>query len=260
MKRTITFAALLAAAVGTALAQGPPPGPPRHGGFGPGLGIGMHPGRVVTGAPYSATVTNSDVQSLADGNTIQHTTSGSVARDSQGRTYEQLTFNGARFGQSGPTTMVFITDPVAGYAYSLNATTKVAFRHALKTPPAGAEPHGPHGAGGPDAANRVTSDLGTQVIGGVNATGKSITQTIPAGTAGNAMPIVITREIWTSPDLQIPVLAKLSDPRFGQSTYSLTNIQRADPAASLFQVPSDYTIKEAPRGPGRGGPPPAPQQ
>lgn len=253
--KKISFAAL--GALGfclVALAQGPPPGPPgRHGFGGPEMGLGRHLGKVVTGAPYSATVTTSSVQTLQDGNTIQHTTTGSVARDSQGRTYEQMTFNGDRVGQSGPTTLVFIADPVAGYTYTLNASTKVATRHALRTPPAGAAPRGPHSMDAQEAANLVTSDLGTQVVGGVNATGKSVTHTIPAGTLGNAAPITSTSETWTSPDLQIPVLSKHTDPRVGQSTYSLTNIQRAEPAASLFQVPSDYTIKDAPqraRGPG----------
>ncbi len=255
--KKISFTALATAVLcSAALAQGPP----HHGGFGPGLGIGMHPGKVVTGAPYSATVTNSAVQTLQDGNTIQHTTTGSVARDIQGRTYEQVTFSGDRFGQNGPTTLVFINDPVAGYAYTLNASTKVASRHALRAPgadsrPSGAHPHGPRGEGGPDAANVVTSDLGTQVISGVTATGKSFTHTVPAGSMGNAQAIVSTSETWTSTELQIPVLAKRTDPRFGQSTYSLTNIQRTEPVASLFQVPSDYTIKDAPHPGGAGAPP-----
>ena len=32
----------------------------------------------------------------------------------------------------------------------------------------------------------------------------------------------------------------------GETTYKLTNINRAEPAKSLFEVPSDYTIKEGP--------------
>ncbi len=239
-----------------ALAQGPPPGGPHHRGFGPEMAMGMHPGKIVTGAPYSATVTNSHSQVLQDGNTVQNSTTGTVARDSQGRTYEQITFNGARFGQTGPTTLVFINDPVAGYAYTLNATTKVATRHPLRTPPAGPFMRERHSESAQEAANRVASDLGTQTIGGVNATGKSVTHIIPANTIGNAGPITTTRETWTSPDLQIPVLSKTTDPRFGQSVYSLTNIQRAEPPPSLFEVPSDYTIKDVSH---PGGPPPAQQ-
>src|SRR5258708_26952425 len=39
----------------------------------------------VVGAPYSATTTSEHVQTLADGNRILQTTTGSTARDSQGR-------------------------------------------------------------------------------------------------------------------------------------------------------------------------------
>jgi hypothetical protein len=41
-------------------------------------------------------------------------------------------------------------------------------------------------------------------------------------------------------------MSKTNDPRMGETTYRLTNIQRSEPAASLFQVPNDYTIKDQP--------------
>ena len=235
-----------------AWAQGPPLGGSRHGGFGPELGLHQSK-KVVTGAPYSATVTYSAVRTLSDGNTLQRNTTGSVARDSQGRTYEQVASNHGPFGQNGPTMMIFINDPIAGYSYTLNASTKVAFRRALKTPPADRAAAGPRPHRGPEEdGNRVESDLGTQVISGLNATGKTVTHTIPAGTMGNAQAIVTTNETWYSPDLQVLVLAKRSDPLMGQSTYTLSNVQRAEPAASLFQLPADYTVQDAPKFGGHG--------
>jgi len=43
-----------------------------------------------------------------------------------------------------------------------------------------------------------------------------------------------------------------TDPRFGNTTYSVTNIQRTEPAASLFTVPADYTVETGrPRREGR---------
>ena len=105
------------------------------------------------------------------------------------------------------------------------------------------------------AANRVESDLGTHTINGITVQGKSITHTIPAGAMGNAKPIVSTSETWISPDLQVPVMAKHTDPRSGTSVYTMTNIQRSEPPASLFQVPSDYTIQDAAAREGRHHPP-----
>jgi hypothetical protein len=40
------------------------------------------------------------------------------------------------------------------------------------------------------------------------------------------------------------VMIKRSDPRTGDNVFQLTNIVRAEPDASLFQVPPDYTMKE----------------
>jgi hypothetical protein len=80
-------------------------------------------------------------------------------------------------------------------------------------------------------------DLGQQAIEGVSAKGTRTTTTIPAGTVGNEQPIKIVSEEWTSPDLQVLVMTRHSDPRTGETTYRLTNISRTEPAKSLFEVP-----------------------
>jgi hypothetical protein len=104
----------------------------------------------------------------------------------------------------------------------------------------------------------TTISLGTQTVNGVQAEGTRVTHTIPAGAIGNANPIVITNERWYSSELQTVVMIKRSDPRMGTTTFQLTNIQRQEPDASLFQVPSDYMVKQGGQGRFRrgGGPPP----
>jgi hypothetical protein len=89
-----------------------------------------------------------------------------------------------------------------------------------------------------------TESLGKQVIEGVEAEGTRTTLTIAAGEIGNDLPIQIVSERWYSPELQQVVMSKQSDPRFGETTYRLTNINRAEPSHALFEVPSDYTVKE----------------
>jgi len=86
--------------------------------------------------------------------------------------------------------------------------------------------------------------LGTQEIEGVKAEGTRTTLTIAAGAIGNEQPIDVVSERWYSPDLQMVVMSKHSDPRFGESSFKLTNINRSEPAATLFQIPADFTIKE----------------
>ena len=91
-------------------------------------------------------------------------------------------------------------------------------------------------------------DLGANVIEGVSATGTRETNTIEAGAMGNDRPITITSERWMSPDLQIEIKSIHNDPRMGQTTHSVTNINRAEPDTSLFQVPSDYKIDDGKAG------------
>jgi len=89
-----------------------------------------------------------------------------------------------------------------------------------------------------------SESLGKQMIEGVEAEGTRTTVTIPAGKIGNEMPILIISERWYSPELQLVVMTRHSDPRFGEQSYRLTNINRSEPAKTLFEIPSDYTIKE----------------
>lgn len=90
-----------------------------------------------------------------------------------------------------------------------------------------------------------------QTFEGVAAEGTRTTVTIPAGQIGNEQPIVTVSERWYSPDLQVTVMTTRSDPRTGTTTYKLTNVNRSEPAPSLFQVPADYKIDDK-TNPGRG--------
>ena len=93
-------------------------------------------------------------------------------------------------------------------------------------------------------ANEVKEQLGKQMIEGVEAEGTRTTVTIPAGEIGNERAIEIVSERWYSPELQLVVMTKHSDPRSGETTYKLTNINRAEPAKSLFEVPAGFNVKE----------------
>ena len=262
-------------------AQEPPPEPPPSPDFpmptgfaGPRmeiLGFGeMHPGKIVTNAPYSAVGVTETKQTLQDGNSIDRKVSSNIYRDSQGRTRRETTFSGVGpLTASGqPRSVAMIHDPVASTGYVLHPDTKVA--EQLPSPPGGSKQGG--GLQGKfeariqqEIANGTLKkeDLGTQTINGLSAQGTRYTRTIPAGQIGNTNPIIITTEQWYSPDLQVVVRSVRTDPRFGQTTYNLTQIQRTEPAASLFAVPTDYSVKQATlrhggrRGMGPGGAPDA---
>nr|WP_315475471.1 hypothetical protein [uncultured Undibacterium sp.] len=94
------------------------------------------------------------------------------------------------------------------------------------------------------ANKRQTKALGNKDFDGVKAEGKQSSFEIPAGEIGNTNPIVVSDETWFSPDLQITVYSKHSDPRSGDRIYRLNNIKRDDVAASMFAVPSDYKMRD----------------
>jgi len=223
------------------------PAPHPMGRFGRGGLMGaelLSPGKVVTGAPYSAQIVVEHFQTFADGNVIHKTSTVNVYRDSQGRTRREMTMGafGPWTGQGSPQKLIFIFDPVSGSRYVLNPETHVArqtqFRAHERTGLAAGSVREKYAN-----LNNQTESLGTQVIAGLTAQGTRRTRTIPTGQIGNKDAMTIVTERWYSPDLQTDVLRKDNNPQFGQTTVQLTNVVRSEPDASLFQVPPDYTVE-----------------
>jgi hypothetical protein len=102
----------------------------------------------------------------------------------------------------------------------------------------------PAGAAAQSDNRKKTESLGKRVVEGVEAEGIRTTVTIPAGEIGNTLPINVVDESWYSRELQVPVMTRHHDPRSGDNVFRLTNINRAEPARSLFEVPAGYTIVE----------------
>jgi hypothetical protein len=222
--------------------------------------------KVISGAPYTATVSTEMSQVLGDGNRIDNKTTASLARDSQGRTRREETMGMVGPWQVNGPKLVFINDPTSqtNYVLDSNKLTATVLKHPplngqVPVPPMGASTsisasadggikmvYQGKGAIGDQPDEAKTESLGTETMEGVVVDGKRVTRTIPAGQIGNAQPIEIISEVWTSPDLQVVVMSKHSDPRFGETTYQLTGIQRAEPDHSLFEIPPGYTVNNMP--------------
>lgn len=236
--------------------------------------FGLEDGKVVKGVPFSAQAATEHTQTLSDGNHIHMTHTASVFRDSEGRVRREMDITGiAPLASSASSPkFVMINDVVAGVRYILNPDTKTATKMPPKlgkdmgrvnmvyrrTPDGQVlvQKAGPGGAHG--EPQRTEESLGDQVIQGLKVQGTRTTTTIPAGQMGNERPIQIVSERWYSPDLQTVVKFTHSDPWAGETTFQLTNINRAEPDASLFQVPAGYTVKEGPPMLGLHGAPPPP--
>ena len=252
-------------------------------GAGNGTGIGAVSGVIAgfsgpgingtQGQPFSADVIDETDLFLADGNHIHRENHGRIFRDSQGRTRNETEF-GAFGPESKPTVHIVISDPVEGRFIVLNTEQKTAtvnqFGKAISAAsglglpaqpannatkpaaPAAADPGAIRITSGMQAPGNMKSarkDLGTREIEGYTVTGARYTYTIPAGAIGNDQPMTTTTELWFSTDLKMDLVNKHESPESGTRVHKLVNIRLGDPDPLLFQVPADYTVKEAPQQP-----------
>ncbi len=54
--------------------------------------------------------------------------------------------------------------------------------------------------------------------------------------------VVIVDEYWYSPDLSIYMIIKHNDPRTGEQIVAVSGVDRHEPNASVFAIPSTYKI------------------
>jgi len=103
----------------------------------------------VTGAPYSATISNEMTQTLEDGTHIVQTTNGNVARDSEGRARQDAPLPAiGNLSATNAPHLVFILDPVAQVSYTLDLTDKTAQKMPIPSlPSSGAMVSSAAGAG-----------------------------------------------------------------------------------------------------------------
>lgn len=213
---------------------------------------------------YTAQFKMSTIRTLANGTTIMRETKSVQARDSQWRTYNQQEVGTQSIaGSQSVESIGSISDPVEGTDTNWQSRTHEAVITKLPTFDQR------HGCWADDAGTRrmmfdlQTSttprlpatnsrtpqqqeavDLGIAMIEGVEAHGRRITHTIPAGQIGNDQPLVITNELWSAPSLNGLVLKSVNDdPRGGKTTREVTHLDLGEPDPALFQAPRGYEVK-----------------
>jgi len=207
--------------------------------------------------PYSAVEEAIHTQTLSDGTqlTEKHLMQ-KFYRDSQGRERTEHPFCQGPDESLGSSMVVEIHDPMMGYAYVLEPEGHIAHRfksdpilHVAPVPQRDAAKVATDLVPATVGVKRdneppqiVTESLGSQMIEGIYAEGTRTTRTIPAGREGNDRPINIVQESWVSKELEVSILNKYIDPRSGESTTRLTNLDLSEPSIDLFQLPLDYKI------------------
>jgi hypothetical protein len=196
-------------------------------------------GGTVRNAPYSAVEVSESSQTLADGTRIRNERKTSVYRDSEGRvrreTPQQIT----------------IWDPVANVSYFLDPKTQTATKTTMMRSVAIARSES---SGPPSAGARFNYEVRSHngevsaVVNGQPVDPSTIKLRAPLG---EAEAMALDHLKWVeyapgaaSPELQTVVMTRRSDPRSGEETFRLTNINRGDPPAYLFQVPPEYKLND----------------
>jgi len=228
-------------------------------------------GPAVKDAPYSADEIRENTQTLADGTRIHNENKVTVYRDSVGRMRRETANEITIWDPASGTSYVLNPKTMTARKMALNFTY---VKTAIGAGAAAGAMAGEKAAGtvtfrtnnittvdGPQVL--ITSDakglaegkmvmaraqagkkesLGTQTMEGITVQGERVTNTIEAGAIGNDRPISTVTERWYSPDLQLYILTKRTDPRNGDEMTKLTNVHRGEPSPVLFELPQGYTV------------------
>jgi hypothetical protein len=203
--------------------------------------------------PYSATVTTTLDEKFADGNSIHKTATTHQARDSAGRTRNEMT-GGCETGRDGQTEQIMrisVYDPATrtSLSWAVGGNSEKVVRVYHQPPPPPRVPTAKTAQRPPvPPPSRVTfrvEKLGIRTIAGVMADGARNVRVVPAGLDGNAQTMEFPDEIWIARDLQLAVLNISDDPTFGaRTTTEVVELSQAEPDASLFAAPAGYTLEE----------------
>jgi len=219
---------------------------------------------------FTGTLKTSFEQKLVDGNAIHTVKRSHQARDSAGRTMNEMP-GGCMLGSDGQMheiRNISVYDPVA----RTNSTWQIGNDNQPKVARVFHQPQ-PMKQPDPDPAELErrqkqmqaaqaqmqqqrketrTESLGIKDFNGIAAEGTRITRTIPAGKEGNDQPLLVINETWRSKELGLTLMTISDDPRRGRTTTEYEELNRGEPDPALFSPPANYTVMEQPQG-GLGG-------
>lgn len=219
--------------------------------------------RLVKNQPLAAVFESETIGLQPNGASLTSRVVTKIYRDSDGRTRREQTVlpSGAAASSANATISITIEDPIARFTYLINQTNRTALRYKLPL-------NHSQGNGFNDLIPRTVEllrnddpqtglvrnyrleqprvePLGRQEISGVDAEGRRVRFKIPAGAIGNTTEIEATHETWIARDLKMLVKSNTKNSIIGEHKFRLIELVRAEQPASLFEIPSNYTIQES---------------
>jgi len=189
-------------------------------------------------APFTATAKTVWVEILPDDSTITHWNERAVARDMDGRIFQERRFLVPESSKDQPPLRVLqYTDPLQHTFYDCNPNSKIC--ELSNYFPGDIQPLAPVGLQ-PDGTTFLTREnLGVDTFEGLEVQRSRETYTFYKQTIGNTKTILRVVEYWYSPALGVNVQVKRHDPRVGDQTLWLTNISLTVADPETFKVPAE---------------------
>jgi hypothetical protein len=197
-------------------------------------------------APFTLLLETEWVKTLSDGGTMTLVNKRRIARDSEGRIYQERWFLVPKNGKAvSHMTTIQIGDPIKHTFYNCfmnrrqqcvvstySASTNAIYK--FQGPPSGPLPD--------DAGFAIHEDLGQQFFAGVETAGTRDKIIYNPGVLGNDQKMTIEREFWYSPQLGFNLLSRRSDPRIGTQTFTVTSLITSEPDSTLFNLPEGFKV------------------
>lgn len=201
----------------------------------------------VQNAPFTAIVHTEWVRPLSDGGTFTLVNQRRIARDSQGRIYEERWYLVPKDGKvQSRNYLIQIADPTARTLYNcflLRTPHQCTLQKSAEKPMAAYHPAIGQGGALPNGDGfRTHEDLGLQDIQGIETEGTRDTTTINQGVNGNDRPYSIMREFWFASSLGIDLRSTVTNPSFGKQVFTVTDVSSSEPDPKLFQIPDGFTV------------------
>jgi hypothetical protein len=203
--------------------------------------------------PFTATLATEAVKYAADGAAMTFVNQRRIARDAQGRVYEERWFLVPKGGKiESRMNWIQIADPKQRTLYNCSTEKHICDLLVFSSTNALAALSPRKGASGPlpsGDGNVVWEELGSRNIAGIETVGTRETTTTYAGSFGNDQPLISMTECWHSQDLGINLLSIRTSPFFGKQTFTITELTAAEPDPQLFELPAGFKVNDLRKNP-----------
>jgi hypothetical protein len=187
-------------------------------------------------APFSATVNTEWTRYLDNGAMLVWKNRRLIARDGQGRVYQERRAFSTADGVETALRQTEIADPLTHTIAICQPGGRVCELRVYRNV---AVPVLPPARLSPDGMGIVRESLGTQHADGLELIGTRETQT---SIVGPNQRMTVVKEFWYSPRLGVNISTRRTDPRGGIQIFTVTDINPSDPDAALFALPTNAQI------------------